>query len=70
MQLPLGAAGGRGAQFEPNFFVTEPPANNDSDNRTRSPARSEGSDLIRSPGAVLIDTCLQMDMEELRSEMK
>ena len=64
-QLPPGRA-----QFEPDFFEAEPPANNDPDHRTRSPVGSVGSDLIRSPGSVLIDTVarLQMDMEELRSE--
>ena len=64
-QLPLGRA-----QFEPDFFVAQPPANNDPDHRPRSPAGSDGLDPIRSPGAVLIDTVarLQMDMEQLRSE--
>ena len=54
-------------QLEPGYFVAESPANNDPDPKTRSPAGGDESDLIRSPGDVLIDTVarLQIDMEEL-----
>ena len=38
------------------FFGTKSTTNNASDNRSRSPAGSDNSDLIRSPGAVLTDT--------------
>ena len=42
----------------------------DRDIRTRLPAANDVSDPIRSPGVVLTDTvaCLQLEMEELRSE--
>ena len=70
LKIPDGQLPPVRAQFEPNLFGAELLGNNDPDYRTGLPAGSNGSDPIRSAGAVLINTVarLQMDMEELRSE--
>ena len=57
-------------QFEPDPFGAGLPRRFDPDHGTRVPAGNVESDLIRSPGAVLVDTVarLQLDMEELRAD--
>ena len=63
--LPLGRK-----QCEPNPFGAGLPRRFDPEHGARVPAGNVESDLIRSPGAVLVDTVarLQLDIEELRAD--
>ena len=57
-------------QFEPDPLGAGLPRMFDPDHEARVPAGNVESELIRSPGAVFVDTVthLQVDMEELRAD--